>query len=128
MKRFFKSALVSFIIFAVIIGFANVVLADTTLGEGLNDTVLRNVTKKDTTLSGQFEGAVGTIYGTLYLIIRVACVAGIVIQGVRYMYAESGAKAKIKQSLIYIIVGTILVFGAQPILDRLVNAINEMAR
>lgn len=127
MKRFFKSALVSFIIFAVIIGFTDVVLANTTLGDGLNSGVLTNVTRKDTTLSGQFEGSVGTIYSTLYMIMRVLCIAGIVIQGVRYMYAESGAKAKIKQSLIYIIIGTVFVFAAGPIIDKLVDVFNQVS-
>ena len=128
MKRFVKSSLVSFIIFAVIIGLTNVVFAaGSSLGNGMNSGVLNNVTKNDTTLSSKFDTTFGIIFGTLYMIMRVACIAGIVIQGVRYMYAESGAKAKIKQSLIYIIIGTAFVFAAGPIIDKIVDVVNQIS-
>lgn len=126
MKRFLKSALISFIIFAVIIGFTNVVWANDSLGNGLNGSILNNVTSKDTTLSSKFDSSVGIIFGTLYMIMRVVCIGGIVVQGVRYMYAESGAKAKIKQSLIYIIIGTAFVFAAGPIIDKIVAVVDQL--
>lgn len=128
MKRFLKGALISFIIFAVIIGFTNVVWADDTFMNGLNQSVLKNVTNKDENFSNKFNDSIGTIYGTLFVIMRVAAILGIVIQGVRYMYAESGAKAKIKQSLIYIIIGAVFVFAAEPVIDKIAHTFNDVAK
>ena len=52
--------------------------------------------------------------------------AGIVINGLRYMYAGSQDKGKIKQSLIYIIIGTILVFGTKIFVDIITGTWNTV--
>ena len=128
MKKILKIALTSLALFSIIIISTKVVFANNTLGNGLNGSVLTNVTKNDTNFSKKFETPICNVYETIYTIMRVLCVAGIVIQGVRYMYAAGDAKAKIKQSLIYIIIGTIFVFGAGLIADKIANSFGDISK
>jgi len=87
------------------------------LGEGLNDTIKNKVTANNSTLADKFSNPLNNIFGTLFFTLKVLGVAGIVINGVRYMYADSQDKAKIKQSLVYIIIGTIFIFGAEIVVN-----------
>lgn len=65
------------------------------------------------------------IFGTIATIVQVLAVAGIVILGVRYMFAGASDKANIKQTLIYAIIGLVLVFSASTVLKIFMNAGDE---
>ena len=95
------------------------------LGDGLDEGILNDVTKTDNTINNKFDSTFNNIFGQIMTILEVLAVAGIAINGVRYMYAEAGDKAKIKQSLIYIIIGTIMVFGTHLIVELISNAWNN---
>lgn len=57
------------------------------------------------------------VYGTIMTVLKVAAVGGVAFTGVKYMMAGSGDKGKIKDSLIYVVIGTIFVFGADAIIN-----------
>lgn len=82
------------------------------LGEGLDENVLDGVTKNDTTVVGKLDTQINKVFGTIMNICKILGVAGIVVNGVRYMYASSNDKAKIKQSLIFVVIGTVFIFAA----------------
>lgn len=111
------------LLFIFIIG-VNTIYA--TLGSGLDSGKLGSVTGNDQTLVNKFDNPLNNIFGTILTILQVLAVAGIVINGLRYMYAGSQDKGKIKQSLIYIIIGTILVFGTKIFVDIITGTWNTV--
>lgn len=127
MKKVIKNMFMIFMILSIIIVSSDV-FAASSLGNGLDKNLLDDVTKNDTTLSGKFDKTIGNVYATLFTIMKVLGIAGVVIQGVRYMYAQGDAKAKIKQSLIYIIIGVIFIFGAELIADKISAAFQEISK
>lgn len=94
------------------------------LGEGLNEDKLNDLTASDNSITVGFSDILNNVFGTLFTVLKVLGVAGIVITGVRYMYAGPDAKGKIKESLIYLILGTIFVFGADVVVSLISNAWN----
>jgi len=126
MKKVIKNMFMIFMILSIIIVSNNVYGVNSNKLGQYNEGLLKDVTKDEQTLVGKFGGKIGNVYATLFVILRVLGVAGIVIQGVRYMYAGADAKGKIKQSLIYIIIGTIFIFGAGLVVDSIVNSANEI--
>lgn len=117
MKKIVKFLNIVFTII-VIIGVSTQVMASTssTLGNGLNSNVLTDVTKQDNTLFNKLNSPISKVYGSFMLICKILGVAGIMVNGVRYMYASSNDKAKIKQSLIFVVIGTIFIFAADVII------------
>lgn len=126
MKKVLKNVIIVFFLLSIIIINQNVLGASNNKLGQYNKDLLDQVTKEEKTLTGQFEGKIGNVYATIFVVLRVLGIAGIVIQGVRYMYANGEAKGKIKQSLIYIIIGTIFIFGAGMIVDSITKSANEI--
>ena len=91
------------------------------LGNGLDNTLLNTVTQNNDTITSKFSNTFSNVFGTIFMILKVLGVAGIVVTGVKYMYASGNDKGQIKQSLIYIVIGTIFIFGA----DILVGFIED---
>lgn len=85
-----------------------------TLGDGLNTGILNNVLKENPT---NIDGFLSRIGSTILIILQVAAVAGVVFTGVKYMYAASNDKAKIKETLIWLIIGTVFVFAAPRVIE-----------
>lgn len=66
------------------------------------------------------------IWATITVLVQIASVACIVYAGLRYMFSSSDAKADIKQGLIYLTIGAVLVFGATLIIDFVSSATNQI--
>ncbi len=110
------------IIIACIFIFNSSILANNTLGNGVNQGILDSVTANNTSLSSKFSTTFSNVFGTIFRILKILCVMGIAYNGVKYMYAGAQDKAKIKQSLLYIAIGTVCVFGADIIINVVANA------
>lgn len=113
----------------VIIGVSTHVMASTssTLGNGLNSNVLTDVTKQDNTLFNKLNSPISKVYGSFMLICKILGVAGIMVNGVRYMYASSNDKAKIKQSLIFVVIGTIFIFATDVVVRIVVGSWGDIS-
>lgn len=111
MKKLLKFMNIVLIMIVIVLAINDVYSANTTLGNGLNTGILDNVTKDDQTLVNKFDSPINKVFGTIMTICQILGVAGIVVNGVRYMYASSNDKGKIKQSLIYVVIGTIFIFA-----------------
>lgn len=113
----------------VIIGVSTQVMASTssTLGNGLNSNVLNDVTKQDNTLFNKLNSPINKVYGSFMLICKILGVAGIMVNGVRYMYASSNDKAKIKQSLIFVVIGTIFIFATDVVVRIVVGSWGDIS-
>ncbi len=83
-----------------------------TVGDGSYSTVVNDTVNK--------------VWGSVTLILQVLAIAAIVFAGVRYMFASADQKADIKKSMIILVVGAVLVFGASTIVQFIVNVTNDV--
>ncbi len=93
------------------------------LGEGFNTDIYNQVTTEQNT---EIDNALFRISGTVILILQILAIAGVVITGVRYMYAGAEDKGKIKQTLIWVIIGAIFVFSASAVINFVTNSGNNI--
>jgi len=129
MKKIFKLTLLTLMImFLIIIVFENAYAASNNKLGSYNKDVLDDVTKNETTLTDKFGGKLGNVYETIFTILRVLGVAGIVFTGIKYMYADGDAKGQIKKSLIFVIIGTIFVFAAGIVADSIAGIFGEVIK
>ncbi len=63
------------------------------------------------------DDAVKKVWSTVLTVLQILAIAAIVYAGVKYMFAAAEDKAEIKQGLIGLAVGAILVFGASTIVQ-----------
>lgn len=90
------------------------------------DPVLINPGFDANNVDGKIKDKVGSIWATIAVLVQIASVACVVFAGLRYMFASADQKADIKQGLIYLSIGAILVFGAITIIQFVVNATGEI--
>lgn len=76
--------------------------------------------------SSTLNDAVKGAWSTITLILQIAAVAAIVFAGVRYMFTSANEKANIKQQMIVLVIGAILVFGASTVVQFIVNATKDI--
>lgn len=67
----------------------------------------------------------GRIYKSIAIVVQVAAVIGIIIVGLKYMYSGSDQKSEIKKSMIYIIIGCVLVFSAGTVISIIGSIVSE---
>lgn len=72
------------------------------------------------------ENNVSKIWGTVLTIMRILAVAAIVFAGVKYMFASAEGKADIKNGMIGLVVGAIMVFGASIVIDIIMTAAEQV--
>ena len=77
-------------------------------------------------VNSQIAGMTKDVWATVVVIVQIVAVACVVFAGLRYMFASSDQKADIKQGLIYLSIGAILVFSAVTIIQFVTNATNEI--
>lgn len=66
------------------------------------------------------------IYAILILIFQMASVGGVIFAGVRYMYASADQKADIKQSMIHLVIGMIIVFCASTVVGIVTGTFGDL--
>lgn len=76
--------------------------------------------------SASFDTVAGSIRATINVIIRVAAMAGIVFLGVKYMFASSSGRADIKNTMVPVIIGMILVYSASQVVEFIANVGNQV--
>ena len=94
-------------------------------GSGFNPDIYKDVTTDDGS-AGALETPIQNVYASIILLLQAAAVIGVVLMGVKYMFAASEDKAKIKQTLIWVIVGTIFVFSAPRVINFIAGAANQV--
>ena len=85
-----------------------------------------------TNLGGKAIGGVTTVTGniwkTIQVVVQVLAIVAIVFAGVRYMFASADQKADIKKSMIILVIGAVLVFGASTIISIIAKTTAEVAK
>lgn len=105
-----------FIMLIMFLGITNTVFA---LGDGFNKDIFNKVNNGSVDTNVESLGI--RIYGTVFTILRVLAVCGVVYTGVKYMYAGANDKGQMKSTLIYVVIGTILVFATKGIIDFIIK-------
>lgn len=72
------------------------------------------------------DTAVQQIWGTVLTVLQVLAVAALVFAGVKYMFASAEGKADIKNGMIGLVIGAILVFGASAVIKMIIKASEEV--
>lgn len=91
----------------------------------LGGSVLAYDPFKPTGSVGKVEELVNNVWGTVLTILRVLAVAAIVFAGVKYMFASAEGKADLKNGMVGLVVGAILVFGASIVVEVIMSAANQ---
>ncbi len=117
-----------FSIFSMQLVYAEETVEDTTaagdLGDGFNPSIISGLTNSNSDMV--FKRQVYRVWNTVKVIIWVLCVAGILFAGVKYIFAGIDAKSEIKQGLIKIVVGIVLVFSSSLVIDIIINIFTDV--
>lgn len=71
-------------------------------------------------------GFAQNIADTVTTVVQILAVAAVVLAGVRYMFAGADKKAEIKDSMIVLVIGGILVFAASSVIKIITSVGNEL--
>lgn len=104
------------------------VIAATTVGVYADKITVVAPTYNDSLVPDKIEKATKNIWATVVILVRVAAVACVVFAGLRYMFASADQKADIKQGLIFLTIGAILVFSSTYIITFVVNVVNDIVK
>ncbi len=74
----------------------------------------------------KIDNAVSSIWSTVLTVLQVCAIAAVVFAGVKYMFAAADQKAEIKNGLIGLVIGAILVFAASTIVQFIIDAANQV--
>ncbi len=72
------------------------------------------------------DNAAKNVWATLLTIFQILAIAAIVVAGIRYMFASADQKADIKKSLVVLVIGAVLVFGASGVAKLIMSATNQL--
>lgn len=96
------------------------------LGDGFDQSIIDNLNQKTDNSNIVFREQLYRIWNTLKWVIWVLSFIGILIAGVRYIFAGIEAKADLKQGLLKLVIGIILVDAASLVIEIIVNIFYEV--
>ena len=100
--------------------YINMIFA-TGLGDGFDNSIFNQISGGE--VDQNIQNVAQKIYATVSLIIRIIAVAGVAFTGYKYMSSDGNSKGQIKQTLIYVIIGTVFVFTADAVIKFVINFI-----
>lgn len=74
----------------------------------------------------KFNNALYKIWGVILVVLQVASMSGIIFAGVRYMFASVDSKADMKKSMIYLVIGMVIVFAASSVVGFVTGTFDEI--
>ncbi len=72
------------------------------------------------------NNAASSVWSTVLTVLQICAIAAVVFAGVKYMFAAADQKAEIKNGMIGLVVGAVLVFTASTIVQFIINAANQV--
>lgn len=79
-------------------------------------------------VNSQVATTTKNVWATVRVLVQIVSVACVVFAGLRYMFASSDQKADIKQGLIYLAIGAVLVFGATTVISFVAGSAEQILR
>ena len=65
------------------------------------------------------------VWPTILRVVQIAAFSGLIIAGIRYMFASATDKADIKKSMLILVTGLAIVFGASVLVEIIYNITKE---
>lgn len=141
MKKFAKKFIISIVIFLIMCH--NLVIAASqqtpkkvdwtfapnsffTTGLG---TGIKSIGQKISSIIGGNSSTLGKIFGLLSIVFtfsRLVCLAAVLIMGIRYMMSSAESRADLKQRMLPLFIGLVVVFGASSIMSIAINYLNRV--
>lgn len=115
-NKFYKLALMLFIMLGLTIGSTFVAAHDTVVDPGYDKNVIGN----------NITDVTGNAWATISVVVMTLAIGCIVVTGLRYMLSSSDRKADIKQSSAYIVIGCVLIFATMPIINLVTNTFKDV--
>ena len=85
------------------------------------ETLYKEETKVDTV-----DTAVKKVWGTVLTILQICAIGALVFAGVKYMFASADGKADIKNGMLGLAIGAILVFAASSVISWILDAADDV--
>lgn len=90
---------------------------------------ISNISQKISSVITNNDSTIGKILGLLSVIFtfsRLVCLAAVLVMGIRYMMASAENRADLKQRLIPLFIGSVVIFGASSIMSITINYLNTV--
>lgn len=91
-------------------------------GNGFNNDMIQY---QDENIS-QLKTPFAKVFNSVVLILRILSVGGVIFAGVKYMFADASKKSEIKQSMVYLVIGMVIVFAASIVVQYIVAVAGEI--
>lgn len=98
-----------------------ILVAPYVLADSTNGPISPSITDTGDATVTEIVSPVQKVYGSAVLIIRIIAFTIIIFTGVKYMFSAAEQRADTKQSLIHLMIGASIVFGATIIIDVLME-------
>lgn len=102
------------------------IYADSNFGGGFDPSVIPD--EEQSYAKTQITTVASRIVNTVIPILQIASVAGVIVCGIRYMYANGEKKAIIKGGIMSVIIGLVLVFAASTIVQLVINTFSDVTK
>ena len=121
-----KRANVLGVIFMALILISCIINVTYASGEFTVDSINSELENTDISESKAAQ-SVKKIWGTILLVLQVLAVAAFCFAGVKYMFASADTKANLKNRMVGLMVGAVLVFGATGVINLIVAIMSDVA-
>lgn len=118
MKRKFYR--IFFILLLVAITFTSQQYINADLGEGVDEGILNPIVENNG--NERINNMFTTISSTIVTVLQVLGVAGLAFNGFKYMSAGAEGKSKIKENMLWILFGLLLITSADAIINIIASA------
>ena len=78
------------------------------------------------TINSDISQIIGRVWSTFEIVVQIIALSCIVFTGVRYMFSSADKKADIKNTTVFLISGSILVFAAVPLINFIIRIIDSL--
>ena len=80
------------------------------------------------TVNSDLKRPLNNIWATAIVVLQVVSVAAVIISGLRYMFSSADKKADIKNSIIYVVIGAVITFGATTVIGVVTKSFDELLK
>lgn len=74
----------------------------------------------------KIDTSIQKVWGTVVLVLQLASVFAFISAGVKYMFASADQRAEIKNSVLFLIIGSVFVFASSTIIGFVVKAASDI--
>ena len=92
-------------------------------GNGFNNDMIQY---QDDENINQLKTPFAKVFNSAVLILRILSVGGVIFAGVKYMFTDASKKSEIKQSMVYLVIGMVIVFAASIVVQYIVAVAGEI--